>query len=104
MPHRVLSELFSQPVYRYESLTPGSPDGALFVFALTTDPEAWLLIEERPGPEGPAWHFAFARMTSHSLTARHRGTMVWEVPRALDYTNPSGTYFAFWSPAPVPEP
>ncbi len=35
--------LLTQPVYRYEAKT----DGALFAFVLTTDPEAWLLIEER---------------------------------------------------------
>jgi hypothetical protein len=95
--------LLSQPVYRYDAGPAGS-DGALFVFALTTDPEAWLLIEERPGDGGPAWHYAFARMTSHSLSASHRDRLVWEVPQLADYTSSTGTYSARWGPAPVPEP
>jgi hypothetical protein len=40
--------LLSQPLFRYEGGLNGSPDGALFAFVLTTDPEAVLVIEERP--------------------------------------------------------
>jgi hypothetical protein len=94
--------LLSQPVYRYEPGPGGSPDGALFAFVLATDPEAWLLIEERPGADGPAWHYAFARMTSHSLAAHHRDRVVWETTLDRDYTNPSNTYFVRWAPAPRP--
>jgi hypothetical protein len=96
--------LLSQPVYRYEAGAAAGSDGALFVFALTTDPEAWLLIEERPGEGGPAWHYAFGRMTSHSLSASHRDRPVWEVAHEPNDTNPSGTYCRSWSYAPVPEP
>lgn len=92
--------LLPQPVYRYESRT----DGALFNFALTTDPEAWLLIEERPDGDKSAWHYAFGRMTSHPVVASHQGKVVWEVSRLADYTNPRGTYYLTWTPAPIPEP
>lgn len=86
----------SQPVYRYEDRA----DGALFAFVLTTDPEAWLLIEERQGPEGPAWHYAFARMSDHSLSARHHDRTVWEVPRDTDNGNPTKPYCCRWDVGP----
>jgi hypothetical protein len=92
--------LLPQPVYRYE----GKHDGAVFAFALTTDPEAWLLIEERRDGDKTAWHYAFARMTSHPMVATRRGKVAWEVTRYLEYTNASGDYFVTWGPAPVPEP
>ena len=39
--------LLAQPVFRYENTEGNLLDGALFVFALGTDPEALLLIEAR---------------------------------------------------------
>src|SRR5262249_14772273 len=69
--------LLAQPLYRYEKEPGGSPDGAIFAFVLTTDPEAILVLEERPGAAGPAWHYAFAKMTNHSLAMRHRDRVVW---------------------------
>ncbi len=65
--------LLSQPLFRYESET----DGALFAFVLTTDPEVLLIIDDRPGAGGHAWHYAFARMSNHSLAAKHRDRVVW---------------------------
>jgi hypothetical protein len=92
--------LLTQPVYRYAAKT----DGAVFAFARTTDPEAWLLIEERPRETASAWHYAFARMNSLALTARHRDRDVWEAPRDPFFRNPAKPYFVVASPAPVPEP
>jgi hypothetical protein len=48
--------LLTKPVYRYEAKS----DGALFAFVRTTDPEAWLLIEERPKGAESTWHYEFA--------------------------------------------
>jgi hypothetical protein len=95
--------LLAQPLYRYESGLTGSPDGAMFAFVLTTDPEAILVIEERRGAAGPAWHYAFAKMTNHSLAMRHRDRVVWEVPQDRDYyTDATRPYFVRWDEAPSP--
>jgi hypothetical protein len=95
--------LLSQPLFHYEAGPSGSPDGALFAFVLTTDPEAVLVIEERPAADGPAWHFAFAKMTNHSLAMRHRDRVVWEVPQDQDYyTDSTRPYFVRWDEAPPP--
>jgi hypothetical protein len=80
--------LLSQPLFRYESET----DGALFAFVLTTDPEVLLIIDDRVGDGGHAWHYAFARMSNHSLVAKHRDRVVWGMPADLDETNPSKPY------------
>jgi hypothetical protein len=71
--------LLTQPVYRYESTDPAAPDGALFAFVEGTDPEVFLLIESRAGANGPAWHYALARMNSIEFHVAHKGQEVWSV-------------------------
>jgi hypothetical protein len=78
------------------------PDGALFGFVLATDPEAWLVIDERPGSGGPAWYYAFARMSSRSLTARHRDQRVWEAGHDSDDNNPRKPFCVRWDVGPRP--
>jgi hypothetical protein len=60
----------------------GSPlaDGGLFCFALGTDPEALLMLEARPGKDGPEWHYAFAPMTCYPLKVAWKGREVWNLP------------------------
>ena len=104
--------MLSQPAARYEAVpvagarTERSADGALFAFVLTTDPEAWLVIDERPaeGEKGTAnaWHYAFARMTSHSLAAKHRDQLVWEVARDPDDGFPGKPFCSLWDVGPKP--
>jgi hypothetical protein len=95
--------LLSQPLFRYESGQSESPDGAIFAFVLTTDPEAVVVIEERAGAAGQDWHYAFAKMTNHSLAMRLGDRVVWEVPPDRDYyTDSTRPYFVRWDEAPTP--
>ena len=98
--------MLSQPVYRFEpeakSGAGRAPDGALFAYVLTTDPEAWLLIEERPAGDGPAWHYAFARMTNHSASAKHGNRTVWSVEKDPDDGNPGKPFCSRWDVGPKP--
>lgn len=94
--------MLSQPIYRYEAGPGGSPDGALFAFVLTTDPEAILMIEDRSGASGPRWHYSLARMTDHSLKATHNAQVVWEaapIPGDKGLANP---YCVRWDVGPRP--
>ena len=75
-------------------------DGALFGFVMATDPEAWLVIDERSGPGGTAWHYAFARMSDRSLTARHRDQPAWEAPHDRDANNPRKPFCVRWDVGP----
>jgi hypothetical protein len=92
--------ILSQPLFRYESKS----DGTLFAFVMATDPEALLLIDERPGDSGPAWHYAFARMSNHSLAAKRRDLVVWEVPVDTNDTDPAKPYFVRWDVGPRAQP
>ena len=74
--------LLTQPIYRYENTEGDLIDGAMFVFALGTDPEAFLLDRSPPAPDGaPEWRFGAARMNSINLRINHRGREVWTAPR-----------------------
>ena len=69
-----------KPFARYGK--PGSDvqDGALFCFAHGTDPEALLMLESRPGKDGPEWQYAFAPMTGFAINAFWKGKEVWSMP------------------------
>jgi hypothetical protein len=92
--------LLSQPIFRYGS----EADGALFAFVLTTDPESLLMIDARPAEGRLVWHSAFARMSDHSLIAKHRDRVVWEVPADTDNNNPTRPYWVRWDVSPTMPP
>jgi hypothetical protein len=73
-PLRLLPKLFA----RYGKDHAPALDGALFAYVLTTDPEAYLMLEARPGKPAPEWHYAFARSTGYPLKASWEGEVVWE--------------------------
>ncbi len=57
--------LIPQPLYRYDPLPEGVLDGAIYSFALGTDPEVLVLLEARREADGTnAWYYAFAPSTS----------------------------------------
>jgi hypothetical protein len=69
-----------QPLYRYETLPPNVLDGAMFGFALGTDPEVLVLLEARKSssPGAPdSWYYAFAPSTSVKALGRVDGVEVW---------------------------
>jgi hypothetical protein len=72
--------LLPKPLTRYGA--PGSDvlDGALFCFALGTDPEVFLMLEARGGNDGPAWHYGLAPMTAYEVKVSHQGKPVWSLP------------------------
>lgn len=74
--------LLNQPLYRYGKTEGDLVDGALFAFALGTDPDAFLLIEDRVVGGKAGWHYALARMTSLAMRISHQGRAVWDVPQA----------------------
>jgi hypothetical protein len=68
-------------------------DGALFGFVLATDPEVYLMIEARPGREGPEWQYALAPMTVRAVKASRKGQEVWSLPRRMaESWSPSAPY------------
>jgi hypothetical protein len=70
--------LLSKPFARYGKPASAVLDGALFCYVLTTDPEAYLMLEARPGKDGPEWQYGFAPSTAYPLRASWKETTVWE--------------------------
>ena len=69
-----------KPFARYGKAGSALLDGAVFCFALGTDPEAYLILEARAGKDGPEWQFAFAPQTTYALKASWKGQEVWSLP------------------------
>ena len=85
--------LLPTPIARYGKSGATPEDGALFAFALGTDPEAFLFIEDRLGPNGPEWQYAWAPMTCWGLKAEHKDRPVWE----LGFRNTGNMFRTFYS-------
>jgi hypothetical protein len=93
--------LLPKPLYRYETNRLDLPDGALFAFVQTTDPEVLLVIEARSagGAGGaPVWHYAFARMSMVNLRAQHKDRTVWSVNWATNYQDATQPYVTLRAP------
>ena len=85
--------LLPTPVARYGRAGSEVTDGALFAFALDTDPEAFLFLEARQGSAGLQWHYALAPMSCFELKGSHLGKPVWTVPYKKDAYDPAQAYF-----------
>lgn len=85
--------LLPTPINRYGAA--GSPieDGALFAFVTGTDPEVFLFIEARPGPDGPAWQYGLAPMSRFALKVERKGKLVWSLPYCAN-DHPTQTFLA----------
>jgi hypothetical protein len=69
--------LLSKPLARYGKTGTTVTDGGLFAFVLTTDPEAFLLLEARDGTDGLEWQYALAPEASAPIRCSWKGRDVW---------------------------
>jgi hypothetical protein len=76
--------LIAQPLIRYEPKNKEILDGALFAFAVGTDPEVILLLEARAEKGQMVWQYAFARYHYVHLWASHKNQEVWHVDALPD--------------------
>jgi hypothetical protein len=84
--------LLPKPLLRYGDPKRAELDGAIFVFAHDTDPEALLLIENRERGDKTGWEFAMAPMTSWELKGWHQSKSVWSAERR-PVAEPTRPYF-----------
>ena len=68
------------PVFRYSQPDQGVIDGGLFVFARSTNPELFLLIEAQVVQNERRWMFSPARMTGRDCELRYLAEQVWSQP------------------------
>ncbi len=86
--------LLPKPWLRYGKAGSGVEDGALFAFALGTEPEAVLMIESRPDPAGDLrWEYALAPMTSFEVKAFWKGKQVWTLPWRKASKDPTDPFY-----------
>ncbi len=70
--------LLTQPIFRYAAPQAGIIDGALFAFVQGTDPEVFLLLEDRETSGKPQWQLAATRMNSVEFDLRYRDKSIWK--------------------------
>jgi hypothetical protein len=85
--------LLPQPVYRY-SEKGKILDGAVFIFALGTDPECCLLVEASQDNDSSRYRYAIAPMSIYQLEARYKDTPVWAIERREPVGVRSRVYYA----------
>jgi hypothetical protein len=85
--------LLPTPVARYGKEGSVVIDGALFVFAIGTDPEACVFLEVRQGTDGPEWFYAMGPLTCFSLKGTYKKNEVWDLPRRWPVGDPKVPYF-----------
>lgn len=92
--------LLSQPAYRYAEAG-RIADGAMFIFAHGTNPEACVLVEAYQDAKGSRYRYAVAPMSIYKLEARYKGEPVWSVPRRHAGRHNARSYYAeAYTPAP----
>ncbi len=105
--------LLPQPLVRYQAAKAGVIDGAIFSFAIGTDPELLLVLEARADAAGePKYYFAAARSHYHELKLERGGVHVWSAPAdmALETTQAGQSpylkqpFFVFTPHRPLPPP
>lgn len=87
--------LMPQPLYRYPENVVGAVDGALFVFALATDPELVVLIKQSADADDPVWKVAFARFGNLAMEVKDRDRTLWTCDRGTRGRS-AGKYFLKW--------
>ncbi len=87
--------LLPTPVHRYGKADEETVDGAVFVYALATDPEAVLMLECAKGDTGLYWRYGFGPMSIYALKAKLDNTVVWEIPERKIFGQPKSVQYVF---------
>jgi hypothetical protein len=90
--------LLAQPLYRYSDAERHIRDGALFAFALGTNPEALLFLEARDKSGKLSWYFGLARRgSSNEIHVLLDENEVWSV-QPLSKLKPEDPYCHYLRP------
>lgn len=86
--------LLPKPWLRYGKADSGVEDGALFAFALGTEPEVALMIEARRDPSGLLrWEYGLAPLTSFEVKVSWKGQQVWTLPWRKASKDPTDPFY-----------
>ncbi|TXT33792.1 MAG: hypothetical protein FD138_1795, partial [Planctomycetota bacterium] len=87
--------LLTTPVHRYGKPDEETIDGAVFVYALATDPEAVLMLECVRGESGLSWRYGFGPMSIYALKAKLDDAVVWEIPERKVFGQTKAVQYVF---------
>ena len=91
--------LLPTEIHRYSDAGSGLVDGAAFVFAVGSNPEAILFVEAHQADSGElSWKYGLARMAAAAVTFKLGDNEVWSVPQSFGST--SATYYVLTRPVP----
>lgn len=94
--------LLPTEVHRYKDDDQNLVDGAVFVFAVDSNPEAILFVEaHREAPGEATWKYALARMSAASLSFERNGMEIWAAPQS--FGGPTSPHYAFTRMVPPPK-
>jgi hypothetical protein len=89
--------LLPHPIDRYSDAKSGLVDGAIFIFANTTNPEVLLLIEARRNGNGqPTWSYAAETLTTAARTLLLDRKEVWNLGSKFGYLSSETYFFGEW--------
>jgi hypothetical protein len=87
--------LLARPVYRYQDAKHDINDGVVFVFVHGTDPELFLVLEQRGEGDKAGWYYSLAPMTCYAVTARLDGREIWSVPNRHGKSTARDPYYVW---------
>ena len=90
--------LLSRPALRYAQLDRGILDGAIFVFARSTNPEMLLILEARIVDDKPRWMYSPARFTGRKAEMQYRDNPIWSHEIFPALRNPAEPFFQMFLP------
>ena len=68
-----------RPLLRFQAPAKKVVDGAVFSYAVATDPEALLLVRAIIDGDQKHWEYAFARFNNNQIEAKRDSKLVWRV-------------------------
>ena len=90
--------LLSKPAFRYSQPDRGIVDGAIFVFARSTNPEMLLVLEARDIDGKRRWLFSPARFTGRQAEMRYKDQPIFTHEAFAGLRNPSEPFFQTFVP------
>jgi hypothetical protein len=87
--------LMTQPLHRYDEHTAGALDGAIFAYALATDPELLLWIEAAGEKGKESWRVAIARFGILPMTVKDGEKTIWSCGEGKGMVR-EGKYCVIW--------
>lgn len=91
---RTQMRLLPRPVHRYRCPEEKIEDGAMFLFAVGTNPEVLVQVEVISGANR-SWRIGFARMTAGDVKVTRDEQTAWEAEGVREW-NPRYEYFSYY--------